>query len=60
VNFNTVIGVNYSLIYSTNLNLSRSGWTVIPGSVAGTGVTGTLTDTTATNAARFYSVKSSF
>jgi hypothetical protein len=60
VKFNTVTGVNYSLIYSTNLNLGRSSWTVIPGSVAGTGATGTLTDTTATNAARFYSVKSSF
>lgn len=60
VKFNTVTGVNYNLIYSTNLSLSRSSWTVIPGSVAGTGATGTLTDTTATNAARFYSVKSSF
>jgi len=60
VNFNTVTGVNYSLIYSTNLNISRSSWTVIPGSVAGTGATGTLTDTTATNVARFYSVKASY
>ena len=60
VKFNTVANVNYSLISSTNLNLSRSSWTVIPGSVAGTGATGTLTDTSATDAVRFYSVKSSF
>jgi hypothetical protein len=60
VKFNTVTNVNYSLIYSTNLNISRSSWTVIPGSVAGTGATGTLTDTSATDAVRFYSVKSSF
>jgi hypothetical protein len=60
VNFNTVIGVNYTLLYSTSLSLNRTNWTVIPGSVAGTGSTGTLNDTAPTGATRFYSVKSSY
>lgn len=60
VKFNTVTGVNYSLVYSTNLSLGRGSWTAIPGSVAGTGATGALTDSSATDAARFYSVKSSY
>jgi hypothetical protein len=61
VSFNTVVGVKYSLFYTTNLNLARSSWTsnAVP-PFAGTGATGTITDSTATNAARFYTVKSSF
>jgi len=61
VNFNTVVGVNYSLFYTTNLNIARSSWVsnAIP-PLAGTGSTGSLTDTTATDTARFYKVKSSF
>jgi hypothetical protein len=58
VNFNTVSGTNYRLLYTTNVTLSRSSWTIIPGSVAGTGATGTLSDTSATDAARFYTVQS--
>jgi hypothetical protein len=58
VNFNTVTGTNYRLLYSTNIKLNRSSWTIIPGSVSGTGATGTLTDTSATDAARFYTVQS--
>jgi hypothetical protein len=61
VKFNTVVGVNYSLFYTTNLNLARSSWTsnAVP-AFAGTGATGTITDSTATNSARFYTVKASF
>jgi hypothetical protein len=58
VNFNTVSGTNYRLLYTTNIKLNRSSWTIIPGSVSGTGATGTLTDTSATDAARFYTVQS--
>ena len=58
VNFNTVVGTNYRLLYSTNVSLARSSWTIIAGSVAGTGATGTLSDTSATDAARFYTVQS--
>jgi hypothetical protein len=58
VNFNTVSGTNYRLLYTTNLTLSRSSWTIIPGSVAGTGATGTLSDNSATDVARFYTVQS--
>jgi len=59
VSFNTTTGVKYSLYYTTNLNLARSSWTsnaIAP--YTGTGSTGTLTDTTATNKARFYNVRS--
>jgi len=61
VSFNTTNGVNYSLFYTTNLSLARSSWTSnsIP-PFAGTGSTGTLTDTTASNAARFYTVQSHY
>jgi hypothetical protein len=58
VNFNTVSGTNYRLLYSTNVTLSRSSWTIVPGSVSGTGSTGTLSDTSATDSARFYTVQS--
>jgi hypothetical protein len=58
VNFNTVAGTNYRLLYSTNVTLSRGSWTGIPGSVAGTGATGTLSDPSPTDAARFYTVQS--
>jgi len=59
VSFNTTAGVKYSLYYTTNLSLPRSSWTsnAIP-PYAGTGSTGTLTDTLATNKARFYTVRS--
>jgi hypothetical protein len=58
VKFNTVPGINYRLHYSTQLNISRGSWTVLPGSVSGTGATGTLTDTSATDSTRFYTVES--
>jgi len=58
VNFNTVSGTNYRLLYTTNLTISRSSWTIVPGSVSGTGATGTLSDTSATDSARFYTVQS--
>jgi len=58
VTFNTVNGVNYRLRYSTQLNTSRSTWTIVPGSVLGNGAPAILTDTSATDAERFYSVES--
>jgi hypothetical protein len=58
VNFNTVSGTNYRLLYTTNLTISRSSWTIVPGSVTGTGAAGTLSDTSATDPARFYTVQS--
>jgi hypothetical protein len=58
VNFNTVSGTNYRLLYTTNLTISRSSWTIVPGSVSGTGAAGTLSDTSATDPARFYTVQS--
>jgi len=58
VKFNTVVGTNYRLRYSTQLNVSRSSWTILTGSVVGTGATGTLTDPSATDTTRFYTVES--
>jgi hypothetical protein len=59
VTFNTVSGVKYALYYSTNLTTSLSNWVSVPGSVSGTGTPASLTDTTATNAARFYAIGAS-
>lgn len=58
VNFNTVSGTNYRLLYTTNIALNFSSWTIIPGSVSGTGATGTLSDTSVTDPVRFYTVQS--
>jgi hypothetical protein len=58
VNFNMVSGTNYRLLYTTNIALNLSSWTIVPGSVSGTGATGTLSDTSATDPVRFYTVQS--
>jgi hypothetical protein len=51
VSVTTVIGLNYTLQYKNAF--TDAGWTAVQ-TLAGTGGTITLTDTTATNAMRFY------
>jgi len=56
VTFTTASGANYRLRYHTDLVPGISGWTILPGSVAGDGSAKILTDTT-TDARRFYAVE---
>ena len=58
VSFSTQSGVTYKLSYTSALG-TGAAWTPISGSVAGTGTTGTLTDTAAGAGNRFYRIEAS-